>query len=461
MTRLSLTPIARERGTTNPMRLKGEAMTTTFAYKEASLEELAVRGAELRAGLSEISEGERSDENSKQMRDLLSEVDVLDAVFTLARHQDGLERARAAATQADEDRKNLPPSGALGIHGERAKRTLGERIMDAAGMKEWVDHGMRDGNINVPVAGFDLEGYIDPNYGTRAISEWDTTSGPGTPGSTAVNSLLPVGQPIAPIPRHARLSMRDLIPSQPTTLAQIPYVRELNPTGNELGASAVAEAATKPDASLSMVGEVAAPTVLAVSLSPSKQLWSDAPLVVAYINQRLPYLVKFKEDQEFIAGSGTWPNIQGIKNVPGIQTTTPVSGEYAQSIGMAIADIENVDGTASGCVLNPVDAWNMFTKRAAGGSGTFDAGIPYSMEMLNSLTVWGLPTVRSRAYVKGSALIGDFAHGAMILDREGVNIQIFTQHSTYALSNQILVLCEERVGLAVWRPDLFTTVQLS
>lgn len=437
-------------------------MGTTFAYKEASLDELAVRAAELRSDLTELSEGERSDENGARMRDLLDEVGVLDAVFTMARHQDGLERARKAAEQAEEERRNLPPSGALGIHGERGRPSLAERIMDAASMKDWVDHGMRDGAMNVPVAGFDLEGYLDPNYavGTRAVSEWDTTAGPGTAGANAVNTLLPVGQPIAPIPRQARLSMRDLIPSQPTTLAQIPFVRELNPTSNELGASAVAEAGTKPDTSPNFVGEVVAPTVIAVSVSPSKQLWADAPLVVAYINQRLPYQVKFKEDQEFIAGNGSWPNILGIKNTPGIQTTTTVSGQFAQSIGMAIADIENVDGTASGCVLNPKDAWTMFTNRAAGGSGTFDAGVPFSMQALESLTVWGLPTVRSRAYTKGSALVGDFAHGAMILDREGVNIQIFTQHSTYALSNQILVLCEERTTLAVWRPDLFTTVAL-
>lgn len=438
-------------------------MGTTFAYKEANLEELAVRGAELRSDVSELSAGERSDENSKRMRDLLAEVDVLDAVFTLAKHQDGLERARAAAEQAEHDRANgLAPFGALGQHGERQDLSLGERIMNAAGMKAWVDSGMRGGKMDVPVAGFELEGYVDPTYssGTRAFGEWGG-SGPGNAQANAINTLLPVGQPIAPQPRQARLSMRDLIPSQPTTLSLVPYVRELNPTSNELGASAVAEASTKPDATPNFEGHTAYPTVLAVSMSPSKQLWEDAPLVVAYINQRLPYLVKFKEDQEYIAGSGNYPDIQGIKNVTGIQTTTPISGQYAQSIGMAIADIENVDGTASGCVLNPTDAWKMFTLRAAAGAGTFDAGNPFSMSSVDSLTVWGLPTVRSRAYAKGSALIGDFAHGAMILDREGVNIQIFTQHSTYALSNQILVLCEERTGLAVWRPDLFTTVTLS
>lgn len=435
---------------------------STATLKDMSLEELDVKGAEYRASLSELSEGERSDENGAQISTLLREVAVFDSVYTLARHQASREGEIAAALRAAEAAQQLGPRGANGDHtGTRGVKPIGDQIMEAKGMLEWIEHGMRGGKEEVGVS-FKLDGTgLILQQGTRAIDEWNTSTGPGNAATGGINTLLPVGQPIAPIPRQARLSMRDLIPSQATTLSQIPYVRELTPTDNESGASAVAEAGTKPDATIKFSGQTAAPTVLAVSVSPSKQLWEDAPLVVAYINQRLPYLVKFKEDAEFINGSGTWPDIQGIKNVTGILTSTPVSGQYAQSIGNSIADIELHDGVASGAVLNPTDAWKMFTLRAASGAGTFDAGIPFSMEVLNSLTVWGLPTVRSRAYPQGSALVGDFAHGAMILDREGVNIQIYPQHSTYALSNQILVLCEERVGLACWRPDLFTTVTLS
>ena len=80
-----------------------------------------------------------------------------------------------------------------------------------------------------------------------------------------------MGQPIAPVPRQARLDLRDLIPKMTTTLAAIPYVQELDPNFYE-SASAVAEGGTKPNATLSFQGAKADPTVIAASLVLSKQL---------------------------------------------------------------------------------------------------------------------------------------------------------------------------------------------
>jgi hypothetical protein len=443
------------------------ATATEKSLKEMSLEELDVRGAELRAGLSELSEGERNDENSSKMRALLDEVNVFDAVYTLARVEATAGERKAAeerAKQEAEEARKRGPRGATAGHAGTRQASFAERMFNA-GVKEWLDNGMRtaDGSGNLVVVvdgtGWDIQAEAGLE-GFRAVNEFGA-GGPGNAGTGTVNALLPVGQPIAPIPRQARLAMRDLIPSQPTTLTQIPYVRELTPTSGEGAATAVAEGNLKPDASPNFDPDTAKPTVIAVSMSPSKQLWEDAPLVVAYINQRLPYLVRFREDSQFSNGPGGWPNITGIRNRSGVQSQSAVSGEYAQTIGLSIAKIENVDGVATGVVMNPTDAWNMFIKRAAGGSGTFDAGSPFSISAVDALTVWGLPTVRTRAYPQGEALVGDYAHGAMILDREGVNVQIYPQHSDYALRNQILVLCEERTDVAVWRPDCYVKAALS
>ena len=239
-----------------------------------------------------------------------------------------------------------------------------------------------------------------------------------------------------------------------TTLAALPYVQELNPTAYE-SASAVAEGSTKPNATLSFQAAKADPTVIAATLVISKQLFEDSAAVVQYINQRLPYIVKFKEDQEFLNGSGTWPDITGILNTSGVQTVTGsgAGSSNAQNFGTAFAAVENHDGTPTAVVLNPTNAWSMFTARAAGGSGTFDAGTPFSAL---PLTVWGVPTYRTRAIAAGTALVGDFQLGGMIADREQVNVETYRER--YAELNQILMVCEERVGLMVFRPDLFVNV---
>lgn len=432
------------------------ATATEKSLKEMNLEELGVRGAELRNDLCELSEGERSDENSQKMSALLREVDVFDRVFTLAR----VQAMNEAGQRGDDPLNALAPKGANQLHATQGIRSPGDMIVNAESMKDFERILKTPGQGGTQPIVFEIASNGNDIAGTRAVTEFGA-GGPGNAATGNINTLLPVGQPIAPVPRQARLAMRDLIPSQPTTLPQVPYVRELSPTASELAASAVSEGSTKPDASPNFQGANAPVTVIAVSMSPSKQLWEDAPLVVAYINQRLPYLVRFKEDAEFSNGSGTWPDVQGIRGTSGVQTATSVSGETAITIGNGIADIENVDGSASGVVMNPLDAWAMFTKRAAGGSGTFDAGVPFSIESVNALTVWGLPTVRTRAYPQGEALVGDYARGAMILDREGVNVQVYPQHSDYAAKNLVLVLCEERTGLAVWRPDYFAKCPLT
>ena len=45
------------------------------------------------------------------------------------------------------------------------------------------------------------------------------------------------------------------------------------------------------------------------------------------------------------------------------------------------------------------------------------------------------------------------------MDREAVNVQVYNER--YAEQNLVLVICEERIGLATFRPDLFCETTLS
>lgn len=439
------------------------------SYVDYSLDDFETRGKELRTELFDLNAGERGASFLEDKRALLDEAAVFDAAFGIALRQADKQGIRHIPGQHEVNIDAILKAagieggiGTLAAHRSAPTgeyRTGGDRILQADGMREWIDRGLPGGSNAVGMQ-FELDHCSINDFwmGMRAAYPEYGTGGPGNAASSGVSSLLPVGQPIAPTARRAMLFMRDLIPVQPTTLSQVPYVRELTPTSTEGGVTSVAEGNLKPDTTDQFTPDIAYITVLAGNVSPTKQLWEDAPVVAAYINQRLPYKVKFREDAQILSGSGTFPDIKGIKNFSGVQSQSAVSGEYAITIGMAIAKIENVDAEATAVVMNPTDAWTMFTKRASGGSGTFDAGTPFDAI---PLTVWGLPTKRSRAYAAGSALVGDFQGGAMILDRESMNVQIYPQHSDYAARNQILVQAEERIGLAVWRPDSFVTAGLS
>ena len=52
-------------------------------------------------------------------------------------------------------------------------------------------------------------------------------------------------------------------------------------------------------------------------------------------------------------------------------------------------------------------------------------------------------------------LTGAFAEGAQIFDREDANVVISTENQDDFEKNMISVRCEERLALAVYRPESF------
>jgi HK97 family phage major capsid protein len=72
--------------------------------------------------------------------------------------------------------------------------------------------------------------------------------------------------------------------------------------------------------------------------------------------------------------------------------------------------------------------------------------------------VWRMPVVDTPAIEEGTALLGAFGLGAQLYDREEANIRIAEQHSDFFIRNDIVVLAEERLALAVKRPESFVEV---
>lgn len=450
--------------------------------RDASAEDAKARIDELRNDFVNMDEGRRSDPEDANIRSMIDEAQGLDNFFTIVAAQEHGEKLLAATSGsrahdsgyrtigeafltpeliAAADRDPFAEGGIFPAVTHSWANSDGSGAHDVVGQRSAIfeqtlkgDDGKRMMKWLKAAGSWGVEGL-------RAVEEWSAAGPPNFDVSDAGGLIPRLGQPIPPVPRQAKLYLRDLMPSMTTTFPIIPYVRELNPAAYEAvisgGATTVAEGSVKPTATLSFVSENAPVTVVATTLTLSKQMFADAPAVIAYINQRLPYLVKLREDQQFLSGSGTWPDMLGITNTPGLISYGGTNNnDYAVDIGNAFAKVENQDGMPTAVVMNPTDAWTMFIKRAAGGSGTFDAGTPFASL---PLTVWGVPTYRSRVYPAGSALVCDFERGAMVVDREQVNLQTYNER--YAEQNLVLLICEERLGIMIFRPDLFIETSLS
>ena len=70
-------------------------------------------------------------------------------------------------------------------------------------------------------------------------------------------------------------------------------------------------------------------------------------------------------------------------------------------------------------------------------------------------TAWGLPVVESDSIAVGTFLVGAFGTGAQLIDRLQAMIEISFEHANNFTANLATLLAEERIGLAVRRPESF------
>jgi HK97 family phage major capsid protein len=404
---------------------------------EASADELSARAAEIRGEYAELVKDHpdrAADTFRTAHRQLMEEVEDIDVNMTL--------RGMEALPEALRGKVKGGDNGTVGD--TRETRSIGEQVIGDEEFTKWCKRAAQKGTMIGE----------SPSVELRALVAESDANGS--------SSLLPVGQPYLVDQRRRRLFIRDLISVQQTTLSAIPYVRELNSAANALSASTVAEGATKPEATIQLTPDIAPVQVIATTIPITTQILEDGVTLVGYINGRLVYMLKIREELEILSGNGITPDLKGILTYSDVQAQA-FTADVLTTIGNAIAKVELVDGFADGVAMNPADYWAMATHRVAGGSnaaggGVFDAA---SFTQAPANFVWGLPAVRTNGITLGTALVGNYAMGATLFDRSQSGVRVFEQHGEFAKENKVLLRAEERVALAVNRADFFVNCDLT
>lgn len=122
-------------------------------------------------------------------------------------------------------------------------------------------------------------------------------------------------------------------------------------------------------------------------------LWEDAETFESFINYRLIVRLATAENHTIIRGKG------GLLNIPGIARMTS-AGPFASAILAACNEVEQMGGTADGLIINPVDFYKFM------GYGRLMADVEQN----------GVFIVRTRLVDPGTAIVGDFGHGALLFD---------------------------------------------
>jgi len=273
-----------------------------------------------------------------------------------------------------------------------------------------------------------------------------TTDADGSAGDLVQGIRLP--GIIAPPQR--RMTVRDLITPGRMDGNELQYVKETGFTNNAAG---TAEAAKKPESTMKFDLITTGPKVIAHFVKASRQILSDASQLASYIDGRLRYGLAYKEEQQLLSGDGTGQNLLGI--IP--QATAyaapfdPAGTETSiDLIRLAMLQAALAEYPASGIVMHPSD-WARI-ELLKDSTGRYIIGNPQGTL---SPTLWGQPVVATQAITIDKFLVGAFQLGAQVFDRWEARVEVATENEDDFVKNLVTILAEERLALAVYRPEAF------
>ena len=216
----------------------------------------------------------------------------------------------------------------------------------------------------------------------------------------------------------------------------------------EGGPDVVAEGAKKPMMSF---GDPAAKTVslskIASYMKETEELVEDTPWLATAINGRGMYEHQLKVEDFLVAQ---------LMGTSGVQTQTGLGADEIFKAATAVKTQTKLPADA--VVINPADYQTLRLAKDQNGQyygGGYFYGQYGNGGIIEQPSIWGLRTVVSAAVPAGEAIVGAFRLGAEVLKKGGVTVDIANQNEDDFIKNLITILIEERIALAVRRPDAF------
>ncbi len=295
----------------------------------------------------------------------------------------------------------------------------------------------------------------NPTSGRRVGMEMDVkaiisslaTDADGSAGDVLEPMRLPI---ISPVQR--RLTVRDLLMPGRTSQSSIQYPKE---TGFTNSADTHTETAgtAKPQSEIKFDIVTTSVTTIAHWVLATRQILDDAPMLQSYIDGRLRYGLKLVEEDQLLNGGGTGTDLNGIytqatastANLAVVATPTKID-----VIRFAMLQASLAEFPPNGVVLHPIDWAGIETTKDT--AGAYIIGNPQDSAQPR---LWGLPIVATQAMALDKFLVGAFGLAAQIFDRQDARVEISTEDDTNFRKNLVTILAEERLALAVYRPEAF------
>jgi len=258
------------------------------------------------------------------------------------------------------------------------------------------------------------------------------------------------------------LVVMDLLPRTTTTSDTIEYVKEDTFTNNAaFTAEATGTTGTsglKPETALAYSVQTAPVKTLAHWIPVTNRMLADASALRGIINQRLLLGLDLALETQVLDGDGSGENMTGIlrtagTNIQGMGADNAADALYKGRTQVMVTGL----GRPGAFVLHPNDWQAIRLMRENAATGTLGGYLMGPPTLPTTPTLWGLPVVESLGMPENTGLVGDFAMGAMLFDREQSQLRVGTINDQF-VRNMQTILAELRLAMAVFRPSAFTRV---
>ena len=312
--------------------------------------------------------------------------------------------------------------------GGKARKSVGSLVTADEGIKAFMDRAPSKGSVS---------------FSCKAIITSLTTDADGSAGDL----IIPDRQAGIVAPPERRMTVRDLITPGRTNSNAIQFVQETGFTNN---AATAAEGTTKAQSELKFDLKTLSVATIAHWVQASKQILADAPMLESYIDGRLRYGLAYAEELQLLKGDGTGSNLLGM--VPQATAYAAPGGLVADTmidqLRYAMLQAVLAEYPATGHILNPIDWARIETLKNDIGEYIIGNAADGAQPRL-----WRLPVVETPAMSVDKFLTGAFKLACQLFDREDANVELSTEDRDNFIKNLVTIRGEERVALAVYRPE--------
>lgn len=385
---------------------------------------------------------ELTEQESAQLKELVADAKSLGEKITEAKDAEDL-LASMGTPVTDVERKAVRETVAKSL-GEHAVKGLGDNLALIKGRRK-------------------VQADVSDWTGRKAAGDPNTTA--NSVGASHLESMTVDENVVRQVVQ--RPTIADWLGAGTLSTAAITYfVEKVWDTGTNGNFATVAENTRKPGMTAPDYQEVTETLKkIAGWIKVSMEMAEDYGFIVSEINNRLLFQLTVFEEEQLLNGDGTGTNVKGLLLRDGLQTDTIASktGNF-DGVFKALQKVYLKTGLrADGIVMNPSDYAELrLTKDAnnqylAGGPFTGQYGVGGVMV---DPPLWGVPVIQTTAMAQGTALVGAGKQAATVYRKGGIRVEASNVDGEDFTNNRFTILAEERLTLAVRRPDAFLKLTL-